>query len=197
MTISVGNQVFPLTGERVQLAYVVHDLDSTIQYWADTFNIGPFVVIEKAVAGRKVIHRGKVSTMEMSLAFSYIGDIQIELVQPTDNEPSPFREFLDSGQQGVHHHGFWPEDFEGACAKVESAGFRELCAIYLKDGERNVVYYEPPAQIGGIVELVPMTPARMAYFNRMKRLANNWDGARPIRRYVDREAFLASGEGAE
>ena len=68
--------------------------------------------------------------------------------------------------------------------------------MYLRDGTRNVAYFDAPKTFGAMVEIVPMTPARMAYFSRIRVLASNWDGSRPIRRFEDREAFLASGEGA-
>lgn len=52
--------------------------------------------------------------------------------------------------------------------------------------------------IGAMVEVVPMTDARKAYFARIQRLAANWDGmTRPVRRFPSRGAFLASKEGAE
>jgi hypothetical protein len=68
--------------------------------------------------------------------------------------------------------------------------------MYQADGERNVVYYETPDHLGVMIEIVPMTPARQAYFGRIQKLASEWDGMRPIRRFASREAFLASCEGA-
>lgn len=186
----------PMLGKRVQLAFVVPDLDAAMEFWTKTMKVGPFIVIEKSVGDRRVVHRGKDTQMDMSLAFSYLGDIQIELVWQSNSEPSPYKEFLDSGQQGFHHFAFWPEDFEGTCRHFESSGYSEVCSIYMRDGTRNVAYYDSPKGFGPMVEIVPMTPARMAYFSRIQRLANTWDGSRPVRRYVDRDAFLASREGA-
>lgn len=184
-------------GERVQIAFVVSDLDAAMKYWTETLKVGPFVVIEEAIDGRKVVHRGKQTGMDMSLAFSYMGDIQIELVYQINDEPSHFKEFLDSGREGLHHIAYWPSDFEAACIHLEQSGFSEVCSIYMNDGTRNVAYYETPAHIGTMVEIVPWTPARQAYFGRIQRLANNWDGTRPVRRFKNRAEFLASGEGEE
>jgi hypothetical protein len=48
-----------------------------------------------------------------------------------------------------------------------------------------------------MIELVPWTAHRAAYFSRIRRLSDNWDGAtRPVRKFSGRAAFLASGEGA-
>ena len=183
-------------GKRIQLAFVVKDLEAALRYWTETLKVGPFVVIEKSVGDRKVVHRGVETKMDMTLAFAYMGDVQIELIHQTNDAPSPYKEFTDSGREGLHHVAYWPEDFEGACGYLESSGFREICSIYMADGNRNVAYYCAPDFIGAMVEIVPMTPARATYFGRIQRLCANWDGTRPVRRFVDREAFLASGEGA-
>lgn len=185
-----------MLGSRVQLSFVVADLDAALRHWTEIMRIGPFVVIEQSADDRRIVHRGRETPLEFSLAFSYLGDVQIELVHQTNDAPSPFKEFLDSGRSGLQHIAFWPEDFDGACQHLEHSGFTAICAMYLPDGTRNVVYYEAPGAMGTVVELVPMTPARTEYFARIRTLARQWDGARPVRRFANRAAFLASGEGA-
>lgn len=187
----------PMLGRKAQIAFVVRDLDESLRFWTEVMKVGPFVVIDNSVAGRRVVYRGKETAMDSSLAFSYVGDVQIEIVHQTNDEPSPFKDFLESGREGLQHIAFWPPDFEGTCAELEQLGFSEMLSMYTNDGARNVVYYEAPAHIGVMVEIVPWTESRAAYFGRIQRLANNWDGTRPVRRFASREAFLESGEGAE
>jgi hypothetical protein len=184
-------------GDRIQLAFVISDLNNALKFWTETLRIGPFVVIENSVAGRTVIHRGAHTPMNTTLAFSYLGDIQIELVCPEDDHPSPFNDFLNSGRQGLQHIAFWPENFDKAREDLESHGFVEACSMYLSDGSRNVCYYDAPSDIGTMIEIVPLTAERSAYFSRIQRLARDWDGTRPVRRFKSREEFLASDEGAD
>jgi len=185
-------------GERVQLAFVVKDIDAALKYWTETMRIGPFVVIETARGDRDVFYRGQLTKADMSIAFSYMGDVQIEFIQPNDDEPSIYKEFLGSGREGFHHLAYWPGDFEGACAHLSENGFTECSSMRTKEGTLSVVYYEAPGPVGTIVEVVPLTADRAAYFSRFHRLSKNWDGVtRPVRRYKDRPAFLASGEGLE
>lgn len=185
-------------GKRVQLAFVVRDLDATLKYWTEVLGVGPFVVIESSKGDRKIVHRGQETEMDMTLCFAYMGDIQIEIVHQTNDAPSSYKEFTDRGQSGLHHIAFWPVDFEAACAHLEASGFNEVTSFFMPDGARNVAYYEAPDAVGTLVEIVPMTPARTAYFSRIQRLCETWDGVtRPVRRFTDRAAFLASGEGAE
>ena len=184
-----------ILGTRMQLGIVVRDLDAAMAYWTQTLKVGPFVVFENSVGGRKVTYRGQVTPLETSLAFSYVGDTQIELVWQSNDAPSPYKEFLDAGREGLQHIAFWPERYAEACQELEGQGFREVLAMYLEDGSRNVAYYETPPHIGIMVELVPWTPARAAYFGRIKSIVEHWDGQRPVRRYASRGEFLASGEG--
>ncbi|WP_168247809.1 MULTISPECIES: VOC family protein [unclassified Mesorhizobium] len=184
-------------GERAQLAYVVRDIDAAIKYWTEVMRIGPFVLIETSRGPRDFFYRGQVTEMDFYVAFAYMGDVQIELIQPKDDHPSLYKEFFAQGREGFHHSAFWPEDFPAACKWLEANGFVEIGFVRMKDGAVNVAYYETPAMIGSIIEVVPLTADRMAYFNRIHRLCRDWDGeSRPLRRFVDRAAFLASGEGA-
>jgi catechol 2,3-dioxygenase-like lactoylglutathione lyase family enzyme len=185
-------------GDRVQLAFVVRDLDAAMAYWTETLRVGPFVVIENARGGRDVIHRGAVTPLEFTLAFAYQGDVQIELIHQSNDAPSSYKEFLDSGREGLHHLAYWPENIDAACTHLEANGFTEVTRVLAADGSRAVAYYESPAEIGPVVEILPMSADRIAYYGRIQRLSQSWDGAtRPVRRYADRAAFLASGEGAE
>ena len=193
--LDIEDMLPPMLGRRAQIAFVVKDLDEALRYWTEAMKVGPFVVIDNSVAGRRVVYRGVETAMDSSLAFSYIGDLQIEIVHQTNDAPSPFKDFLDSGREGLQHIAFWPPDFGGACAYLERTGFSEMLSMYTADGARNVVYYEAPAHIGVMVEIVPLTPSRQAYFGRIQNLTRNWDGTRPVRRFASREAFLASGEG--
>lgn len=189
-------EVFPsFLGKRMQLGFVVSDLDVAMKYWTETLKVGPFVVFEKAAGDRRITYRGKITRMDMSIAFAYVGDVLIELVMQINDEPSPYKDFLESGREGLQHIAFWPPDFAAACADLEKSGFSEICSFYFADGTRNVAYYEPPAFIGTMVEIVPWTDARASYFGRMKSLADGWDGSRPIRRFGTREEFIASTEG--
>ena len=183
-------------GNRIQVAYVVRDLDAAMRYWADVLRVGPFVVIANSRGDRTVLHQGRPTDVEFTLAFAYLGDAQIELIAQTNDAPSVYKDFLDSGREGLHHLAYWPDDMASACRTLEENGFEELSAVIAEDGSRSLVYYRAPAHIGCIVELLPMNSERAEYYGRIQRLGKTWDGqTRPVRRFADRAAFLASGEG--
>jgi catechol 2,3-dioxygenase-like lactoylglutathione lyase family enzyme len=183
-------------GERVQLAFVVRDLDAAIKYWTETLKVGPFVVMETSRGDRSIFYHGVETQTDFSIAFSYMGDVQIELIQPINDHPSAYKDFLDSGREGLHHIAYWPQDLDAACDLLEAQGFVENTSIRTPQGERSVMYYETPPHLGIVIELVPLTKARADYFRRIQRLSETWDGVtRAIRRFPSRPAFLASDEG--
>ncbi|WP_198084567.1 VOC family protein [Variovorax sp. E3] len=171
-------------GKRMQMAFVVPDLDESLRFWTDVLKVGPFVVIENAMSDRHFIHRGQQSKIDISLAFSYVGETQIEVIAQTNDGASPYKEFLDSGRQGLHHVAFWPEDTEGACKALQQSGFDEVCSARALDGGGKVVYFSGPDHLGVMLEIAPMTPARSAYFAGIKALADAWDGSRPCESFA-------------
>jgi hypothetical protein len=179
-------------GPRMQLGFVVKDLEAALRYWTNVLKVGPFVVIENAVAGRRVMYRGSQTRMEVALAFSYVGDVQIELVYACNDAPSQYKDFLAEGREGLHHVGYWPEKFEAACLQLDASGFSETSSIFGHDGKRVVVHYDSPAHIGAMIELVPLTAERLTFLSKIQSLTENWDGTHPIRRYASGEAFLKS-----
>jgi hypothetical protein len=183
-------------GDKTQFAYVVRDLDAALRHWTDVMKVGPFVVIEDSRGGREIVHRGKPTSVEFGVAFAYLGDVQIELIHQTNDAPSLYKEFLDDGREGLHHTAFWPADLDAACTHLELRGYTVATSILAADGTASVVHFEAPPFIGGIVELLPMTVDRKDYYGRIQRLGRDWNGFfRPIRRYRNRDAFLALGEG--
>ncbi|MET3248803.1 catechol 2,3-dioxygenase-like lactoylglutathione lyase family enzyme [Burkholderia sp. OAS925] len=192
--ISAGDGVIlpTLLGKKMQVAFVVRHLEEALHFWTATMKVGPFVVIEESLGDRLFVHRGVQSPVEMSIAYSYLGDVQIEVIAQRNAAPSPYREFLDSGREGLHHIAFWPDEFEGACQNLEEKGFREVSSVRAADGAKNLIYYDGPFHLGVMVEVLPMTPLREKYYGGMKRLAETWDGSRPIRTYCTRSDYMSS-----
>ncbi len=186
--------LFPsFLGERMQLGLVVSDMEVALRFWTEGLKVGPFVVIEDSFGDRRFVHRGREIEMKMSVAFSYLGDTQIELVVQSNSSPSPYTEFLESSGGGLHHVAFWPDDFDQSCKELERLGLEEVTTIHMPDGMKNVSFFSS-SQLGVMIELIPWTPARRRYVAGIKALAEAWDGSRPVRRFRTRADFLASDE---
>ncbi|ANI80133.1 VOC family protein [Sphingobium sp. EP60837] len=195
MLTAFRNCMLPsLVGKDMQLSYVVPDIDEAMRFWTTQLEVGPFVVIEDAAADRVVVYRGRRTRVKMSLAFAYVAEMQIELISATSSDPSPWTDFLQSGRQGLHHLGFWPEDYDHSVLALEQMGFVRECSIETVDGSVSSNYFSGPPYFGVWVELAPNTPTRNNYFAGIKALSERWDGSRAIRRFKSRDEFLASDD---
>ena|SRR6478752_5466209 len=184
-------------GERMQIGMVVNDFDAALTYWSEVMQVGPWIAIEESLGDRRMVHRGEQTPVEMTLALSYVGETQVEIIAQTNSAPSPYREFLDEGREGMHHIAFWPEDYAQSCHELKTRGFNEVMTILTADGEKNVSYFQAPVALGFMVEVVPLTAARREYYSAIEVLARNWDGTRPVRRFRSRLDFLASEDVAD
>jgi len=104
-----------------QCAYVAAELESAVAWWT-RLGVGPFFVMpEQRMQG--YVHRGDLLAPVLTIAFANSADLQIELIVPHDDTPSPFREALDAGQEGAHHLAWWVEDWDGWEARAAAAGW--------------------------------------------------------------------------
>ncbi|UKA55179.1 VOC family protein [Arthrobacter sp. FW305-BF8] len=198
MIVNRDGAPFPdILGRRIQVSMVVKDIESAALFWSEQLGVGPWIMIEDALEGRPFVHRGRDSPVDMSLALTYAGETQFELISQRNDAPSPYLEFLQTGREGVQHLEFWPDDYERSCAALEAAGFVEISSIHLPDGTKNASYFESPGFVGVVVAVVPMTPFRQTYMKAIENLAATWDGSRPLRKFPTRADFIASDDFAQ
>ena len=94
-----------LFGPIRQNGYVVRDIEAAMKHWIDVLQVGPWFYIDR-VQTDWFRHRGQDSTAELSIALANSGDLQIELIQQRNDAPSMYKEFLDSGREGLQHVAF-------------------------------------------------------------------------------------------
>lgn len=181
----------PALGPATQLGFVVRDLDAAVRRWTEVLGIGPFLFLENGT-GRPPgpsRYRGEEVRIEMRLAFGYVGDVQVELIEQVNDAPSPYRDFLESGREGLQHLGYCVEDHETSCRRLEAAGYRPELVIPIAGQDRPIVYYGAPGMIGTMIELTPWRwrHAREAVAARLAA----WTGGDPLIRHDTYGDFLA------
>jgi methylmalonyl-CoA/ethylmalonyl-CoA epimerase len=127
---------------------IVRDMDKTIEY-LEAIGIGPFGLMgdQKWVnAEFKGEVRGRPAEWSVKISNTKVGDIEIELLQPSGGE-SVLQEFLDEKGEGVHHIAYLVDDVPGEVAKLEKQGLKRLTSANL-DG-RGFAYFETVE--GGVV----------------------------------------------
>jgi len=66
-----------------------------------------------------------VPSQKVRVAFFRIGDVRLELLEPTD-PASAVAKFLDARGEGLHHLAFTVEDINERIAELKSAGLRMI-----------------------------------------------------------------------
>lgn len=182
-----------LAGADLQLGYVVKDIEAAMTTWTRDLRVGPFLHID-AMGPLEALHDGQPAPVVMSCAFSYVGNVQIELIEQRNEVPSLYREFLDDGREGFQHVGVLVDDCDAAEASLRAAGGRERLRIAFGPGSRDAVYVDLPAPLGMTIELIEASPARRQRNAYMRDLAMRWDGKNPVIRFASMgDIFAAAG----
>ena len=86
----------------IQMAYVVTDIHRAMNLWISKLNVGPWFLLP-SFTGDDPQYRGKPSRADVSLAMSFAGHMNVELIQPNNDAPSVYREVLEARGPGFHH----------------------------------------------------------------------------------------------
>jgi hypothetical protein len=166
-------------GEIKQIAYITRDFDAVIDFFIKT-GIGPWFIAKKRPM-RDVTYRGQRVDLEISLGMANSGPLQVEVIEPTNDAPSIYQDWLAKypGQLMVQHVAAWPADFAGADRRVLEAGYQSVMSANLPGGA--FAYYEHPDHPEFVFETAELTDERRDIWGAIARAAQDWDGQDPIR----------------
>ncbi|MDT0341949.1 dihydroxyacetone kinase subunit DhaL [Streptomyces litchfieldiae] len=88
-----------------QIAFVTRDLEKTMRSWVENLGIGPWTVLtftDQTMKYLKVDDREVTEPFKFLIAISWVGDMQLEILQPVYG-PTIYQEFLDRRGEGLHH----------------------------------------------------------------------------------------------
>lgn len=180
----------PILGPATQLGFVVRDVEAAMQHWIDVLGVGPFICMEQGTSqpAPTTYMRRKPVVVETRLAFGFLGDVQIELIEQRNDAPSPYTEFLASGHEGLQHLGYWVHDLAAASARLEAAGYDRVYEIGLPGQDDPIIYYQSPSLLGPMLEIVPLKWRRSR--EAVRAACDEWAGGDPIMRFDTYVAFL-------
>ena len=94
----------------------------------------------------------EVSSQKVRTAFFRIGEVHIELLEPTSDE-SPIAKFLKSRGEGIHHVSYKSNDIKGELDKAAAAGCRLIHAEPITGaGGKQVAFLHPGSTHGVLTE---------------------------------------------
>jgi len=129
------------------LGIAVRSLDEAVPYY------------EKAL-GLKCEHREEVPSQKVRTAFFTVGDVHLELLEPTDPD-SPIAKYLEKNPAGgIHHIAFGTDDVQRQLTQASSAGVK---LIHEKPfdgaGGKLVAFLHPKSTHGVLTEFCMPNPA--------------------------------------
>lgn len=168
-----------LFGPVIQLGYVVPDIQIALKHWIEVIGVGPFFLFEH-MHPPDAEYRGEPIDIDISAAFSYCGEEQVELIQQHNPETSVYRDFIENHPAGgLHHIAFWTDGNEALLERLAQDGHDfEVAQRYGTDHS----YLSTQAIPGTMIQLMHATDAYVGLFQMIRSASTDWDGADPIRR---------------
>jgi Glyoxalase/Bleomycin resistance protein/Dioxygenase superfamily len=192
--VTASDASLDILGDCVQIAFVVTDLAGALPVWANGLGIGPFIQVDPFTVN--AWYRGHPTAPTLTTAHTFVGDIQIAVLQQLDDAPTPYRDFLRGGRKGIEHLGFCPPDPGAAIRYLESRGRARIYEVRSPDGQ-VVPYYEAPEGMDTHIALLSRDPGRDRVYDAIKHEVHRWDGSLPLRRYPSLAAFLAEHDAVD
>lgn len=172
----------PVFGPAKQVAYMVEDIDAAMARWRDEYGVGPFLVTRNALPLSNAYYRGeKAEPARVNIAFAYVGDMQLELIELIGDTPSLYKEAVDRGQTSVHHYAVCVEDFPKAYNWALDNGF-DAAVDSGVDGLARMSYMENP-ETGMILEVIQWNPLTRPYFEGLERIVRSANPAQPVHEF--------------
>jgi hypothetical protein len=160
----------------------VPDIRAAIAEWVGRLNTGPWFLLE-SFTGVNPAYRGKPSKAAITLAMSFAGHMNIELIQTRDSEPSVYREHIDRHGHGFHHWGVATAAFAADVKRYEAMGMELAFRCGVPTGG-EVAYFDTRGALPGFVELIQTSQGMERAFAHFYGAALAWDGKTdPIRSF--------------
>ncbi len=162
-----------------QVGYVVRDIEKAMQEWI-RLGVGPWFYTEK-VPVEDFQYMGKPSDLDMSVALTHAGYVQVELIQQKNDAPSLYRDFLETTGEGMQHVSHWVEDFDEKEKMLLDLG-------YIIGHSGNIgpngrfAYFIKDNLPGTILEVSEVSGFKGEFFEAIADICARWDGSDPIRR---------------
>jgi len=141
-----GNEGF------AHIALVVRDIRRAAADYAALLGVPePLVKQTNPPDTAKVMFMGAPSPARALQTFVNMGGLRIELMQP-DEHPSTWKQVLDENGEGLHHAGYFTDDFEKTLSHLEAAGMPVVQTGFYNGG--RYAYIDSRKRLGMMLEVL-------------------------------------------
>lgn len=163
----------------VQIAYHVPDPEAAARFHARTFGWGPFYLM-RHIPLEYARYRGRAAAFDHSAAYGQAGGIMVELITQHGDEPSALRDMYAGAETGIHHMAYFVDDLTTAIERLRALGYEAALEARTATGV-DFVMVDTTADLGHMLELYEAGERLAAFYAFIRRKAEGWDGADPVR----------------
>ena len=132
-----------------QIAMIVRDAEKATARFAELLGVpAPAVIMANEDGSDSVTYMGQPTKGRVRLSFFHMENLVVEFIEPTE-DPTTWKEFLDTKGPGVHHIAFKAKNrMLETAAKLEAFGHP-----LIQNGDKYA-YVESTGDLGVILELL-------------------------------------------
>jgi methylmalonyl-CoA/ethylmalonyl-CoA epimerase len=170
----------PQLGEPHHYAYVVEDIEATVDRLVDQLGAGPFFLVE-SVPLENVLSRGEPAEFVHNSAFGSCGGGAIELIEALSLAPERVEKGFSRPRPGIHHVAYVvpPTQVADLRSSLDERGLSEYLSSQL--GELDTTLHDASATLGHDIEIHVDNEGLRAFFKMVRGAAEGWDGSAPLR----------------
>ena len=158
-----------------QTAWLTEDLDASTESWRRFAGIGPWTVYRNVTL--EGLYRGQPVSVTIDVALSYQDGMQIEIIRPHGQGPSPYHDDAGRVRVGMHHIAWLVDDVATAKLAAARSGLDILFDAEAGGGATRVAYLQAPHDPTILLELIEANPATLDGFTSGVAASRDWDGA--------------------
>jgi len=165
----VSNALTKLAPHFFQVAWVVEDV-AVAEGWFQRFlGTSAFTRLDEVVLGEGCRYRGQPSDCAVRISLGWLGETQVELIQPLRGE-GLYGEALAKRGPGLHHVAFLVPDFDATVAALQNDGLPLAADGRLGPGNR-FAYFDCEAPGLSLIEILGFDDATRAFIQQLKQQA--------------------------
>jgi methylmalonyl-CoA/ethylmalonyl-CoA epimerase len=167
-------------GEPHHFAYVVEDIEATVNRLFDQLGAGPFFLVEN-VPLENVRSRGEPAEFVHNSAFGSCGGGAIELIQAFSLAPERVEKRFSAPWPRVHHVAYVvpPTDVAELRRSLDERGLSQYLSSQL--GEAETTLHDASGTLGHDLEIHADNEGLRDFFGMVRDAAEGWDGSEPLR----------------
>ena len=170
----------PQLGEPHHYAYVVEDIEATVNRLVDQLGAGPFFLVE-SVPLENVLSRGEAAEFKHNSAFGSCGGGAIELIETVSLAPERVAKRFSAPRPGIHHVAYAvpPTEVAELRRSLDERGMQQYLSAQL--GEVESTLHDASATLGHDIEIHVDSDGLRDFFEMVSGGAEGWDGSEPLR----------------